>query len=243
METDCNFNVLSILFMKNIIITGANGNLGSAVVKKFLDEGYKVIAVDGADNHLGFAKGNAQFEFKSVDLSNEEASAKFVADAISSSKNVDGALLLVGGFAMGDIGKTSGADIDKMITLNFKTAYFLARPIFQHMMQRGSGRIVFVGARPALKAEQGKGVIAYALSKSLLFKLAELLNAEAKGKNVVCSVIAPSTIDTPQNRSSMPDANPDNWVKAEDIANLLEFICSEKSSVLREPVYKVYNNA
>jgi NAD(P)-dependent dehydrogenase (short-subunit alcohol dehydrogenase family) len=229
--------------MRNIIITGANGNLGSAVVKKFLDEGYKVIAVDSADNHLGFAKNNSQFEFKSVDLSNEDSASTFVADSISSSKSIDGALLLVGGFAMGNIEKTSGADIDKMITLNFKTAYFMARPIFQHMMQRGSGRIVLVGARPALMPHQGKGVIAYALSKSLLFKLAELLNDEAKGKNVVCSVITPSTIDTPQNRSSMPDANPDNWVKAENIADVLEFICSEKSAVLREPVYKVYNNA
>jgi NAD(P)-dependent dehydrogenase (short-subunit alcohol dehydrogenase family) len=144
---------------------------------------------------------------------------------------------------MGNIKDTSGADIDKMITLNFKTAYFLARPIFQHMMQNGIGRIVFVGARPALVAGQGKGVVAYALSKSMLFKLAELLNADAKGKNVVCSVIAPSTIDTPQNRSSMPDVDPNNWVKAEQIAEVLEFICSEKSSVLREPIYKVYNNA
>ena len=56
--------------MKNIIITGANGNLGNAVVKKFLENEYKVVAVDSADNHLGFAKNNAQFEFKSVDLSN-----------------------------------------------------------------------------------------------------------------------------------------------------------------------------
>jgi len=229
--------------MKNIIITGANGNMGTAVVKKFLDKGYKVIAVDNADNHLSFAKNNPQFEFKTVDLSNEEAAAAFVANTISSSKKIDGALLLVGGFAMGNIEKTSGADIDKMITLNFKTAYFLARPIFQHMIKNGNGRIVFVGARPALKAGQGKGLIAYALSKSLLFKLAELLNADAAGKDVVCSVIAPSTIDTPQNRSSMPNANPDDWVKPEKIADVLEFICGDNSSVLREPVYKVYNNA
>jgi NAD(P)-dependent dehydrogenase (short-subunit alcohol dehydrogenase family) len=229
--------------MKNIIITGANGNLGSAVVKKFLAEGYKVIAVDYADNHLEFAKGNPLFSFSTVDLSNENEAAKFVESSINSHKRIDGALLLVGGFAMGNIGNTSGADLEKMFTLNFKTAYFLARPLFKHMMSNESGRLVFVGARPALKPEQAKGVIAYALSKSLLIKLAEILNAEAKGKNVVSSVIAPSTIDTPQNRSSMPEADPANWVKPEQIADVLEFICSEKGDVLREPVYKVYNNA
>ena len=242
---DLGFSFFSsyILFMKNIVITGANGNLGSAVVRKFLDEGYKVIAVDQMDNHLAFAKEDANFKFKTVDLAKEDVAAGFVQEVIASHQKIDGALLLVGGFAMGGIDKTTGADIDKMINLNFKTAYFLARPIFQHMMNNGSGRLVLVGARPALKPEQGKGVIAYAISKSMLFKLAELLNAEAKGKNVVTGVIAPSTIDTPENRKSMPDANPDNWVKAEQIAETLEFFCSEKSSVLREPIFKVYNNA
>jgi NAD(P)-dependent dehydrogenase (short-subunit alcohol dehydrogenase family) len=229
--------------MKNIIITGANGNLGTAVVKKFLDEQYKVIAVDNANNHLEFAKSSTNFHFDSVDLSNEEAAARFINNSIDEYHKIDGALLLVGGFAMGGIDRTTGADIDKMISLNFKTAYFLARPLFQHMMKNGSGRLVFVGARPAIRAEQGKGVIAYALSKSLLFKLAELLNAEAKGKNIVASVIAPSTIDTPQNRSSMPDAKPGDWVRADQIAEVLEFICSQKGEVLREPIYKIYNNA
>ena len=229
--------------MKNIIITGANGNLGSAVVKKFLAEKYNVTAVDNADNHLAFAKGNSDFQFKTVDLSNEQTATEFVQQAIQSSKKIDGGLLLVGGFAMGSIDKTTGADIDKMFSLNFKTAFFLARPLFQHMVANGYGRLVFVGARPALKAEQGKSMVAYALSKSLLFKLAEFLNAEAKNKNVVSSVIVPSTIDTPQNRQSMPETNPDNWVKAEQIAEVLEFICSGKNDPVREAVYKLYNNA
>ena len=91
--------------------------------------------------------------------------------------------------------------------------------------------------------EQGKGALAYSLTKSLLFRLAELLNATAKGKNVVASVVAPSTIDTAVNRKSMPDADFSAWVKPEDIATLLEFICSDEGNALREPVYKIYNNA
>jgi NADP-dependent 3-hydroxy acid dehydrogenase YdfG len=69
------------------------------------------------------------------------------------------------------------------------------------------------------------------------------MNEEAKGKNVVTSVVVPSTIDTPQNRKSMPDADPSKWVKAEDIANAIYFYCTEEASVLREPLIKVYNNA
>jgi NAD(P)-dependent dehydrogenase (short-subunit alcohol dehydrogenase family) len=228
---------------KTIIITGANGNLGAATVKKMLDEGYKVVAVDHSGSHLGFASSNTNFELKQVDLSDEKGVDVFVREVIEMHGKVDGALLLVGGFAMGDIASTDGEALRKMYSLNFETAYFIARSLFQHMLNNGYGRLVFIGARPALKPEQGKGVMAYSLTKAMLFHLAELLNAEAKGRNVVASVVAPSTIDTPQNRESMPGADPANWVKPEQIAEVLEFICSEKGMPVRESVYKVYNNA
>jgi len=86
-------------------------------------------------------------------------------------------------------------------------------------------------------------MIAYGLSKSLIFRLAELMNGEAKGNNVITSVIAPSTIDTPQNRKAMPDADPAKWVRAEDIAVIIHFYCTEEALALREPILKVYNNA
>jgi NAD(P)-dependent dehydrogenase (short-subunit alcohol dehydrogenase family) len=228
---------------KTILITGANGGLGAAVVKKFLDKGYKVIAVDQAGNHLGFAAAHDNFELRSVNATSEEAVSTFTEEIIELYDNIDGALLLVGGFAMGDIAATDGEALRKMYSLNFETAYFFARPLFSHMLEKGYGRIVFMGARPAIKPEQGKGALAYALSKSLLFHLADLLNATAKGKNVVASVVAPSTIDTPANRKSMSDADFSAWVSPEEIANLLEFICSDASKTLREPVYKIYNNA
>ncbi len=229
--------------MKTVIITGANGNLGTATVKKFLDKGYTVIAVDGKNDHLGFATGNSNFEFHTVNLTNENETADFVNTAILKHGKVDAALMLVGGFAMGNVTATSGEDIQKQFSLNFETAYFVTRPLVQHFQQNGYGRFVFIGARPALKPAQGKGLIAYALTKSLLFKLADFINEENKGTNIVASVVAPSTIDTALNRSGMPGADPGNWVKPEQLADILEFICSEKSMPLREPVYKVYNNS
>lgn len=229
--------------MKTVIITGANGNLGVATVKKFLDESYHVIAIDGKDDHLSFAKANNNFEFHTIDLTNEATTENFINAVIAKQGKVDAALMLVGGFAMGNITETAGAAIQKQFSLNFETAYFIARPLLQQMQENGYGRLVFIGARPAINPAQGKGLVAYALTKSLLFKFAEFINEENKGTNVVASVVVPSTIDTVINRESMPDADPANWVKPGQIADVLEFICSEKGSVLREPVYKVYNNA
>jgi NAD(P)-dependent dehydrogenase (short-subunit alcohol dehydrogenase family) len=228
---------------KTIVITGANGGLGTAVVKKFLDEQYKVIAVARSGTQLGFANNHPQFELHSVDLENESECDTFAREAVSLYKKIDGALLLAGGFAAGDIAATDGSALKKMFAINFDTAYNLVRPLFQHMMENGYGRIVLVGARPALQADAGKNLIAYSLSKTLLIKLADLLNEAAKGTNVVVSVIALSTIDTPTNREGMPKADFSKWVKPEEIADVLEFICSDKGNSLRGPLYKVYGDA
>ena len=129
---------------------------------------------------------------------------------------------------MGDVSATDGTAMKKMYSLNFETAWFVARPLFQHMVQNGFGRLVFMGARTAMRPELGKGAVAYALTKSMLFNLAGLLNASAKGKNVQASVVAPATIDTELNHQSMPNADSSGWITPAQLADVLELICSGK---------------
>jgi NAD(P)-dependent dehydrogenase (short-subunit alcohol dehydrogenase family) len=229
--------------MKTIIVTGANGNVGTACVKQLLSAGYHVIAVDGHESNLGFAAGQPGYTFAGTNLTDEVATASFIEGLIQKHSRIDAALLLVGGFAAGNMAVTDGTALSKMFSLNFNTAYFMARPLLAHMQQNKYGRIVFVGARPALQPAQGKDLLAYSLSKSLLFKLAEFINEENKGTNINAFVVVPSTIDTPVNRESMPEANPADWVSPEAIANTMEFIVSEKGNALRETIFKVYNNA
>lgn len=209
---------------RNIVITGANGNLGSASIRKFLALDYHVIAVDHSGSRLGFTEGHSNFELHEVDLDNEEATTSFFNELISLKGRVDAALLLVGGYQQGNIETTTVQDLRKMLVLNFETAFNSAKPLFNHMMQNGSGRIVLVGAKPALDPKAGKDALAYALTKSLLFKLAEQLNVEAAtaGKDVKVEIIAPGALDTPQNRKNMPDMDPAKFTKTELIAD--EFV-------------------
>jgi NAD(P)-dependent dehydrogenase (short-subunit alcohol dehydrogenase family) len=229
--------------MKTVIITGASGNLGTAVTKEFLGKNYRVIVTIANERAKTDFQPNPNLEILVVNLTDENETMAFVGNTIQKYGVIDAALLLVGGFAMGDIAATTGDELHKQIALNFETAYYVTRPVFGHMMENKRGKIVYIGARPALNPAQGKGLIAYALSKSLLFKLAEYLNEAAKGVSVSVSVVVPSTLDTPLNRKSMPDVNPDSWVKPSEIAETLEFIVSDKSSSLRETVLKIYNNA
>ena len=229
--------------MKVAIVTGAMGNLGRAVVKKFLAEEYKVIGTLMPGENVREPITDENFETVVVDLQKEDESKRFVENVVNNYGNIDAAILTAGGFAMADISGTSTADILQQYRLNFETAYNPIRFIFTQMLKQDAGRIFFIGSRPGLDSKNGKGMIAYSLSKSLLFRLAELMNAEAKGKNVVASVVVPSTIDTPINRKSMPDADPSKWVKPEAIADVIHFYCTDKASVLREPIIKVYNNS
>ncbi len=203
----------------NALVTGAYGNLGRAVVNKFLEEGFNVTGTLSPKEKAEPGQ-HAHFTSTNLDLSDEKETEVFL-NALVAEKDLGVAVLTVGGFAMGSLEKTSLGDIQKMVKLNFETAYNCVRPLFSHMKKKGSGRIFLVGARPALSAENGKGMIAYSLSKAMLVRLAELVNVEARGTEVWATVIVPSTIDTPQNRASMPGADFSKWVKPESIAELI----------------------
>lgn len=229
--------------MKNIIVSGASGNMGQAVVRKFLAKGYRVFGTMLANDTTPLTFDTTNFVKTDVNLLNEEESSNFIQSVISSYKAIDAVVLTVGGFTTGKIAETTTADITKQINLNFGTAYNLVRPAFLQMMKQKQGRIFMTGSRPGLNASYSNGMIAYSLGKSLLFRLADLLNDEAKGTNVFTSVIVPSTIDTPQNRKSMPEAKFSDWVNPDDIANAIYFYCTNEAAAIRDTVIKLYGNS
>jgi len=229
--------------MKTALVTGASGNLGQEVIRKFISEGYNVVGTVIPNDPVTIEINSDRFEKVVADLMSEDDAQRLASSVISRYGQVDAAILTVGGFAMGNISETKTSDILKQYKLNFETAYNIARPLFVQMLRQSNGRIFLIGSRPGLEAKSGKGMIAYGLAKSLIFRLAELMNEEGKHHNVVTSVIVPSTIDTPQNRKSMPDADPSNWVRAEEIANTIFYYCSDASRSLREPVIKIYGNS
>lgn len=226
--------------MKIAIVTGASGNLGHAVVKRFIAAGYYVIGTIIPGETVSIELNGKNFETAVVDLLNEDQARQFVELVIIKHKRIDAAILTVGGFAMGDIDHTKTADIQQQVKLNFETTYNVARPVFIQMMEQKQGRIFLIGSRPGSDMRRSRGMVAYGLAKSMLFRLAELMNEEARDTNVVTAVLVPSTIDTPQNRKSMPGADPAKWVSTEAIAETICFYCSKEGELLREPIIKAY---
>ena len=225
---------------RSIIMTGATGNLGSAVTKRLLADGFNLHITLTPTDRVPQTKG---IQSKVVDLFNEHECAVFVEDVADGDSDIIAGVLLVGGFAMGSLTDTSMSGIDAMIKLNFHTAFNMVKPLFEHFEKKGGGQIILIGARPALKPKQGKHAMAYALSKAMIFHLAEIINETGKDKNIRATVVVPSTIDTAANRQSMPDADHTKWVPAERIADVIAFALTDSGAMLRESILKVYNEA
>ena len=205
--------------MKSAIVTGASGNLGKSVALLLLKEGF---IVSGTGQ---LPPGITGYEGVKIYLSDEMAAGGWVQDIINKHNTIDTAILTVGGFAMGDISSTTTAVIKKQVKLNYDTAYNIARPVFTQMKKQGYGTIFLIGSKDGMEARKNKGVLAYGLSKSLLFRLTDLMNQEAEGTAVKVFIVVPFIIDTPQNRSAMPDADTSKWQTPEQIAgNIYEYI-------------------
>ena len=232
--------------MKSIIVTGASGNMGQAVVKRFAQDGHKIYAALGLGENSRLFSENphaANIDAQFLNLTDETVSEGYVKGIIAKDPAVDTAVCIVGGWQPGSLSETTGYEIDKMIKLNFSTAFNIVRPLMEFFERQGRGQFVFIGARPAINPAEGKNQVAYALSKSLLFRLAEIVNDQGKFKNIRASVVIPSLLDTPQNRAAMPDAPAGEWVTPEAAAETISFLLGETGENLRETVIKLYNQA
>jgi NAD(P)-dependent dehydrogenase (short-subunit alcohol dehydrogenase family) len=220
---------------RNIIITGAAGNLGKEVVAKFKREGYKVIATILPNSEEEVDDADDVYE---VDVTNEESVAEFAKEYQLQYGEVDAIGLLVGGYASGGIEKTSVQEIEKMMKLNFFTAFNMVKNFLPVFKKANFGTFLFVGARPSLQPADGKNVVAYALSKSLLFQLADYVAEEVKDSKIRSHIFVPSIIDTPPNREAMPESDFSEWVSPAEIAEAMHYAVNTPS--LRNITFKLY---
>ncbi|RYY53585.1 MAG: SDR family NAD(P)-dependent oxidoreductase [Chitinophagaceae bacterium] len=224
--------------MATAIVTGISGNLGKATADKLLASGYKVAGSYSSKRPVPY-DGTPGCSLFQADLTDEKSALGFVTDASATLGYIDVAVLTVGGFAMADLAAADTAAVEKMLLLNFYTAYNVARPVFDIMKKQGRGRIFLVGSLAGETPSGNRYAIPYALAKSLVGELASILNAEAGDKPIVTSLVIPSTIDTMDNRRSMPDADTSTWVSPETIAEVIEWYASPAAARLRQPVINI----
>lgn len=202
---------------RKIVVTGANGGLGRTVCEVAEALGATTVRLD-----IAF-KEPAENCFE-VDLTDRDALAKVLSDA----GDYDGVFNIAGGFAMGsDTWESDDADWDRMFNLNVNTLRTVLKVTVPHLLERGRGSIVNVGA---YGAREGQGAMsAYCASKSVVMRLTESLANEVRERGVNVNAVLPTVIDTPLNRRDMPDVDPAVWVAPADLANVICFLASDSA--------------
>ncbi len=213
---------------KRIIITGAFGALGTAVVQAALQAGANVAAIDRAEAPpMGVDLGKAQ-RFGGVDLSDAASAKQAIEAAANKLGGLDALVNIAGTFRWETLADGKLETWDFLYHVNLRTAVAASQAALAYL--RKGGRIVNVGALSALKA--GAGVGAYTASKSGVMRFTESLAEELKERDITVNAVLPSTIDTPANRKDMPKADFSKWIKPQQLADVILFLISDQASAI-----------
>jgi len=210
-----------------VVVTGAFGTLGSAVVLKFLELNDKVILVDKAGKRPPALSECAIAEneiYVGWDLSNADSTNQLVKDIHKAQGAIDVLVNVAGAFRAETVLDGSQDTWDFLYSVNLRTVVNMCRATLPVLNRTGAGRIVNVGANAAQQAGIGMGP--YAASKSGVHRLTEALAAELKGQATVNAVL-PGIMDTPLNRAEMPNANFSAWVQPDEMAGVIAFLASD----------------
>ena len=231
---------------KVVMVTGAAGNLGAAVAASFAALGARLALLDHSAERLGRTRDDLDLPSPTLLLPTDLTSTDSVTAAadrtVAQLGRVDVLANIAGGFTMGPaLHETDDEDWDLMMRLNARSVFNTCRAIVPHMLRQGAGRIINVSARAALEGKARMGP--YCASKAAVLTLTESLAAEHRLDGINVNCILPGTIDTPQNRAAMPEADFSRWVPPAALADVVVFLASEASRAVTGAAIPVYGRS
>ncbi len=228
---------------RSAIVTGGTGGLGGAVVRRLLDDGWRVVVPWIMEAELERVESREGLELVQADLFAAPAVAEVVRTAIASeAAPLLGLVNLVGGFAAGGrVHETPIEAFEQQFRLNLRATYLMTQATLVPMLDQGAGSIVCVGTRAAV--QPFKGAAGYIASKSAVISFSQAVATEYRDDGIRCNAILPSVIDTPANRAAMPGADHTRWVAPEAIAAVIANLLSDESAPVSGAAIPVYGRA
>jgi NAD(P)-dependent dehydrogenase (short-subunit alcohol dehydrogenase family) len=225
------------------LITGGTGGLGSAVTQGFLDAGWRVVVPIHAEAERDRVPEHERLVLEPADLTEPRSAAAAAALAAGDEAAPLRAVVnLVGGFAEGRrVHETPVEDFEAQLRLNLRPTYLVCQAALPHLLAAGGGAIVCVSSRAALRPFPGAA--GYIVAKAAVLAFVDALAAEYRKDDIRVNAILPSVIDTPANRRSMPDADHGRWVRPQQIADVVRFLCEDGSQAISGAHVPVYGKA
>ena len=234
---------------KVALVTGATGALGRVVTKTLLSHGAHVVAAYRSEDKLSelsnfVGEGSDMLTSVQADVTDERSVQALFQQVIDKYGRVDILLNTVGAYKGGtDIANTKESDWDFMMNVNLKSAFLCSKAALQHMLRQNYGKIVNVASRTAIEKRYQSKSGAYAVSKAGIIVLTETIAEEVKKFDINVNCVMPSTIDTPDNRRNLANADFSKWVKPEEIAEVILFLVSDESKTINGASIPVYGKA
>ena len=219
------------------VVTGAGGELGRAVLRLLVERGavcHLPVRGEARADRFGVDPASVR-PVGGVDLSDEASVGALYAGLPALWCSVHCA----GGFEAGPFASAPAEQLERMLSINTRTAFLCCREAVRRMGPEG-GRIVNVVARPALEPASGAGMVAYAMSKAAVAALTVALAREVLGRGIRVNGVAPSILDTPANRRAMPDADPSRWPSVDEVAQAAAFLASPANRSVSGALLPIY---
>ena len=221
---------------KVVLVTGADGGLGTYVTQAFLDAGAAVVGTSRKIRPSDFESAN--FTALAGEISTSSGAKSVVDRVVEHFGKLDVVAHTVGGFAGGQsIADTDDATFQRMFDLNLNCVFYILRAAVP-LLRKTSGRVIAIGSRAAL--EPGAGVGAYSASKAAMVSLIRTVAVENKDAGLTANVILPGTMDTPANRKAIPNADISKWVQPASVAKLVVWLAGEAGKDVNGAVIPVY---
>lgn len=227
------------------VVTGASGALGSALVQYLTRRGERVVAVSRREASPPISeteRGNANVIPFALEGSGWESWPPLMERIVHEYGPPKGAVLAAGGYRGGN--RCYEGDLKftlkTMLESNLESASAAMAALLGPMLSVKTGSIVLIGSRAAARPWEGAGAAAYAASKAALIALTQATAAEVLKDGVRVNAVLPSTIDTPQNRKAMPDADFSSWVSLASLCDVIGFLLSDASRDISGATLPVY---
>ena len=228
---------------RSVVVTGGTGALGAAVLDALLRAGANChvpyrskLAIQNSPH-----RDDERVTFVELgDLANEDAVTRYY----ESLPSLWASIHLAGAFVAAPIEQSNTALLKGQLDANLVSAFVCSRAaaaVFRR--QGGGGRIVNVAARQALEHRLGSSSVAYTVSKAGVAALTTALGAELAKEGILVNAVAPSIMDTPDNRTGQPRADFRAWPKVEEVAATILFLASPENAVTSGAVIPVYGGA